>query len=132
MINRRKYMREYMREYMRKWRDEDRKSLTALYKKSYRKRKQQILTYQASHVEEIGKYLKKYRDNNPEKVKAHNILNKAVATGLVKKCPCRECGAKTKVHGHHPDYTKPLEVIWLCAPHHKAEHSKINMGIQAL
>jgi hypothetical protein len=33
--------------------------------------------------------------------------------------PCEVCGA-TKVEKHHPDYSKPLEVRWLCREHHLA------------
>jgi len=45
----------------------------------------------------------------------------AVATarkkGLLVKQPCEVCG-ETKVHAHHDDYSKPLDVKWLCAKHH--------------
>lgn len=33
--------------------------------------------------------------------------------------PCEKCGSTTKVHRHHDDYSKPLEVRWLCHEHHK-------------
>jgi hypothetical protein len=35
---------------------------------------------------------------------------------------CEHCGTKTKLHGHHPDYSKPLEVIWVCPPCHGKIH----------
>lgn len=41
---------------------------------------------------------------------------KAVKEGWLIKEPCF-CG-ETKVEAHHPDYTKPLEVIWACKKHH--------------
>ena len=31
--------------------------------------------------------------------------------------PCAWCGA-VPAQSHHPDYTKPAEVVWLCPPHH--------------
>src|SRR5688572_6263292 len=34
--------------------------------------------------------------------------------------PCK-CGAMGQ-HRHHPDYSKPLEIVWLCAPCHRREH----------
>jgi hypothetical protein len=27
--------------------------------------------------------------------------------------------------GHHPDYSKPFEVVWLCQLHHSEEHRKL-------
>lgn len=47
-----------------------------------------------------------------------------VKRGLVKKGPCEVCG-DPKVEGHHADYSKPLEVRWLCAVHHGETHRKI-------
>lgn len=26
---------------------------------------------------------------------------------------------------HHPDYSKPLEVVWMCRPCHLAEHKRL-------
>jgi hypothetical protein len=59
------------------------------------------------------RYLKKY----PEKVKAHRIVYNAVKSGELKRLPCWICGA-LKVEAHHEDYSKPLEVIWVCNKHH--------------
>jgi hypothetical protein len=32
---------------------------------------------------------------------------------------CSACGVECKPQGHHPDYSKPLEVVWLCRPCHR-------------
>lgn len=45
----------------------------------------------------------------------------AVYTGKVIKQPCVRCGSM-KSEGHHEDYSKPLDVIWLCSKHHKELH----------
>ena len=43
----------------------------------------------------------------------------AIRTGVLTPTPCKYCGA-SKVEAHHPDYSKPLEVEWVCRPcHHK-------------
>lgn len=63
----------------------------------------------------------KYARENPEKRRAWMTLNTALAEGRVTKTGCEVCGAE-KVHGHHGDYTKPLEVRWLCPLHHKWHH----------
>ncbi len=47
--------------------------------------------------------------------KAYQILHKAVKTGKIQKpLRCEECNKKYKLSAHHEDYTKPLEVEWLC------------------
>ena len=66
-------------------------------------------------------YLKMYRKENPEKYKAHRKVYYAIKTGKLFKEPCAVCGNKD-VHAHHEDYSKPLDVIWLCVKHHMHEH----------
>jgi endogenous inhibitor of DNA gyrase (YacG/DUF329 family) len=63
----------------------------------------------------------KHRAEHPEKVAARWALNRAVRRGDVIRKPCEACGA-LKVHGHHDDYSKPLEVRWLCRTHHERLH----------
>ncbi len=57
-----------------------------------------------------------YRKANPEKIKARNAVNSALRDGRLFKEPCH-CG-ETNVQGHHEDYSKPLDVEWLCNKHH--------------
>ena len=64
---------------------------------------------------------KRWRKNNPEKYKAQCAVNNAVRDGRLKKQSCLVC-ASEKVHAHHDDYSKPLEVLWLCAQHHRDLH----------
>lgn len=59
----------------------------------------------------------RYRDDNPDRYKANNIVNHAIRDGRLHKNPCR-CG-ETKVQGHHEDYSKPLDVEWLCIECHE-------------
>jgi hypothetical protein len=44
--------------------------------------------------------------------------------GTLTSKPCEVCGTR-KVHAHHDDYGKPLEVIWLCHSHHMARHAML-------
>ena len=57
----------------------------------------------------------------PEKVNARKLLRYAIRLGLLKQRPCAICGS-VKSQGHHEDYSKPLEVIWLCQLHHSEKH----------
>lgn len=66
-----------------------------------------------------AKEFSEYRRKYPEKVKAQRLLNIAVNQGKITRSPCVECGATHRIHGHHPDYSKPYDVIWVCTLHHK-------------
>ena len=55
---------------------------------------------------------------------AGRTLRNAVYRGIVKRLPCEICGEE-KVHGHHDDYSKPLEVAWLCNSHHMQLHAGV-------
>ena len=72
----------------------------------------------------VNKHLRKYRRANPEKNRARNVVAYYFRTGKIKKSPCRNCG-DPKVEAHHADYSKPLEVIWLCHFHHRLEEGRL-------
>lgn len=73
---------------------------------------------------------KKYRENNPKKYKAHSMVGRTIKSGKLIPQPCFVCGAE-KVHGHHCDYDKPLEVLWLCPEHHSEWHRLNGEGLNA-
>ena len=66
-----------------------------------------------------SKSSKKYIEKNPERQKARELAQKHVEL----KNYCEDCKTTTrKLHRHHPDYNKPLEVISLCQPCHELYH----------
>ena len=67
--------------------------------------------------------IRKQREAHPEWNKAHRAVSWAKKAGKLKAQPCECCGSSTLVHAHHDDYSKPLEVRWLCPLHHKMVHS---------
>lgn len=69
------------------------------------------------YLKKTANNVKKWRENNPEKTKAQRIVFMAVRNKSLKKQPCKICG-QIKAECHHEDYSKPLEVIWLCKKHH--------------
>lgn len=56
---------------------------------------------------------------DPLKYKARSAVTLALATGRMKRGLCW-CG--TLGQAHHKDYSKPLEVTWLCHRHHMEAH----------
>jgi len=45
----------------------------------------------------------------------------AIRDGRLTRKPCEVCG-KNETQGHHEDYAKPLDVVWLCTRHHSDRH----------
>lgn len=64
------------------------------------------------------------RERHPERVLAKTAVKNALRRGLLVRLPCFVCG-DPKAHGHHPDYSAPLDVVWLCAPHHREVHAMV-------
>lgn len=54
--------------------------------------------------------------------KARHILQGAVLRGSIEPLPCFVCGGKAE--GHHPDYSRPRDVVWLCPEHHRQLHKE--------
>lgn len=70
------------------------------------------------------RHLKKWR-SKPGNIKKKYIYEKVrlhIKAGKLKRLPCVICG-DLKSRGHHEDYNKPLELIWLCATHHAHRHN---------
>lgn len=59
-------------------------------------------------------------DKHPERTAAARITYNAVKRGEIKRQPCWVCGDKAEAH--HPDYSRPLDVVWLCLVHHRQAH----------
>lgn len=70
----------------------------------------------------IARARKKYKERYPERYKAKTALGNAVRDGRVERLPCFVCGGN-ETHGHHPDYSSPLDVVWLCRGHHRQAHA---------
>jgi len=62
-----------------------------------------------------------YQAQSEKNYKVRFLIQKLVKKGVIKKLVCAECG-DAKTVGHHPDYSKPLEVVWLCQKHHTETH----------
>jgi transposase-like protein len=56
--------------------------------------------------------------------RANGLVGAAVRRGELIRQPCEVCGDK-KSDAHHEDYSKPLDVRWLCRKHHRQRHKEI-------
>lgn len=117
---------------------------TLLYRKDCKDcRKEKSKEYREQHQEYYKKYGKEYFVINREdinanqlayyhkkksifhqKYRARDLLHDAVIRGEVQKRNCEICLAD-KTQGHHSDYAKPLDVVWLCMRCHKLLHTKL-------
>ncbi|MGD9564474.1 MAG: hypothetical protein AB7W44_19625 [Pyrinomonadaceae bacterium] len=75
-------------------------------------------------------YKTRWVAKNERKRRAQIAVGNAIRSGKLDRQPCERCGSK-RAHAHHEDYSKPLEVKWLCATHHSARHRELReMGIR--
>jgi ribosomal protein S27AE len=53
---------------------------------------------------------------------AYAAVKRALRSGDIKRKPCEACG-NAKAEAHHEDYSKPLDVQWLCRRCHFRHHA---------
>ena len=108
----RKYKKKNREEVLRKMRERARRNRPAMneYKRKFRK------------TEVYKSWYERYKQKNKIKFDARKVLRDSVYRGKIIRKPCMRCGSKTMVEGHHPDYSKPLDVLWLCRKHHQELH----------
>jgi len=67
--------------------------------------------------------MRKHRSMNPDKYRARTAVGNALRDGKIVKKNCERCGSVDS-QAHHHDYSKPLEVKWMCFACHRAEHGQ--------
>ena len=91
------------------------------------------------HAKNRRQSMRRSRERDPEKFRerdrlasrkrprdkrwhARQVLNRAVQSARIAKPDiCSRCGEARKITAHHPDYDKPLDVVWLCYECHANE-----------
>ena len=75
---------------------------------------------------------------NPDRIKAYNRVAYEIKNGRMLRASsfaCAECGARApdvNMQWHHPDYSKPLEVVAVCRICHANIHSRQREAIYSL
>ena len=106
---------ERIRSGCRQWREQNREKMRAA-----------VVDWQRRNRE----YFRQYRSQAEERWKeeARAAVREAMRSGaLVKPDACSSCGRVASgryLQAHHHDYSRPLEVRWLCSMCHSAEHRK--------
>jgi hypothetical protein len=69
--------------------------------------------------------LARNRAEDPAKKRARWRVKEALRQGLIVRgeCEAADCD-RTDTHAHHDDYSRPLEVRWLCPHHHALLHRR--------
>jgi len=93
----------------------------ASVRKSIRKRLKNDMDYREATNKRLRGMGQKWKKHNPDKVAIQRKLQRAVKNGDIERLPCEICG-ELESHGHHEDYSKPLDVNWLCRSHHVKVH----------
>jgi len=116
--------KECVKERSRKYREDNLEKVQA-----YDRERGQLPHRKEANRQRAPLYAGKYppmRITAPEKRKAHIAVGSAIKTGKLHVKPCERCGYGIGVQAHHEDYSKPLEVVWLCKPCHGQRHREIN------
>lgn len=69
----------------------------------------------------LRQYKAKHYKSHPLQHKAWAAVYRAKKSGALVNGPCEVCGSEY-TQAHHADYTKPLDVVWLCRAHHLDLH----------
>lgn len=116
ILRRKSYLEniESRREYSRTRYAEDKEGALARYRKYRKSEKGRAYAYAAT---------KKARSKFPEHHLAREAVKYEIKMGRMRREPCVVCGVE-QTEAHHEDYSKRLEVIWLCSYHHREHHRK--------
>lgn len=115
----------------RQWRKDNPEKKNAC-RTAYRERNREKIRemdkeYYEENSDKRKQYQKDHKKNNPKIHDAYKHYRKALSEGSIeRKEYCQICGTKdVALDGHHADYDKPLEVIWVCKSCHTYIHKKI-------
>ncbi len=72
----------------------------------------------------LRKYEMEWQKGHPQQVRANDAVQRALKKGVLVRERCEKCGA-SPAQAHHDDYSKPLDVRWLCPLDHCQYHREL-------
>jgi hypothetical protein len=74
---------------------------------------------------------RKARQTRPGMLLSHNAVMRGIKSGkIIRPDHCTRCLVQCVPQGHHDDYSKPLDVMWLCTFCHAARHIELGRIIR--
>jgi hypothetical protein len=96
---------------------------------NYAAKREQYSAYYAKRNQEperkesLLRHQRARRARHPERSRARNAVSNALRDGKLERQPCERCESP-RSQAHHEDYSRPLDVRWLCFPCHRDEHGQ--------
>jgi len=120
---------ERQRAISKRWRDKH-------GREHYAKNRERILLgykkWKAENKDARKTILRSWEARNPDKIRAYRILYREKRKGCISPpSTCSVCLKGASVHAHHPDYSRPLFICWVCAACHKETH-RLNTDLSVL
>ena len=114
---------ERKKKYFEQWRLNNPEKILGYRKKFAKNNPNYIRDWIRNNIEKASIIFKRYYGKNKKKHKAQVMANRAYPISQI----CSVAGCNESGERHHPDYDKPLEIIWLCRKHHKELHNNKNL-----
>lgn len=104
--------RDRVNQHNREWRAKNKDKMREINRRNYREKKNRIKAC-----------VKARGEKHPERTAASARVNAAIKSGKLKRPDrCEQCGEPCRPDAHHRDYSKPLDVVWLCRSCHLLAH----------
>ena len=98
----------------------------AYYRENADKIRNRVKDYRTEHLEMVRAKdrARGFREPDPRKTFARNLVNRAITRGDLVRGDCERCGVP-EAQAHHDDYSRPLDIRWLCRTCHGVEHRTV-------